>query len=162
MPATAITQATRFTSRGSTRAYWLTTVANPAAPSRSELNAGTDLSRELADWDGWSEEPELLSAPDLANRRTRQVVGPIEPGSPTITMYMSKTGTDARSLMAEGATGYMVFMDGGDVAGQKMDLYPVTVSAVVKQRSATGSDVDTLLHSFAITGDPQLNLAIPA
>jgi hypothetical protein len=137
-------------------------IANPAAPSRPELDAGTNLSPELADWDGWSEEPELLDGPDLGSRRTKQVVGPINPSQPTITMYASRTGTDARQLMGEGAVGFVVFADGGDVPGQRMDVYPVTVSAVVKQRSATGSAIDSLLISFAITGDPQPNIIIPA
>lgn len=162
MAAPAITSSVRYTSRGSTKAYWVVTIANTAAPSRAELNAGTDLSRELMDWDGWVEEPELLSGPDLASRRTKQVVGPIEPSEPTITMYASKSGVDARSLMTQDAVGFVVFLDGGDVAGQKMDIYPVTVSAVVKQRSAMGSDIDTLLFSYAITGDPQFNINIPA
>ncbi len=164
MVATPIATATRYTSRGSTKCYWVETISNPAAPTRSELNAGTDLSPELMDQDGWTEEPELLDAPDLASRRTKQVAGPINPSEPSLTMYASKTGADddIRTVVDEDDEGYIVWLYGGDVGGQTMSVFPVTVVSLTYQPSVSGSDVDTVLVSFAVRDDTQLNLDIPA
>lgn len=164
MAAPAITTATRFTSRGSTKCYWVEAISNPASPTRSELNAGVDLSPELMDQDGFTEEPELLDGPDLASRRTKQVPGPINPSAPTLTMYASKTGADddVRGVMSEDDAGFIVWLYGGDVAGQTMSVFPVTVTSMTYQPSVSGSDIDTILVAFAISDDTQLNLDIPA
>jgi hypothetical protein len=77
-------------------------------------------------------------------------------------MYASKNGTDARALMPRDAVGYVVWLDGGDVASNRMDVFPVTVSSVSKQRSASGEDADTLVFAYAITSEPAENVSIPA
>jgi hypothetical protein len=162
MSATPISAITKYTSRGSTRVVWCTTVANPAAVLRSEINAGTDLSGELADASGWSVKSNQIDTPDLQSRYTSTIPGVISADDSSITMYMSKDGVDARALMPRDEVGYIIWMDGGDVAANLCDVFPVTVSAVSKMRQVDGSKADTVMFSFAITSEPSENVAVPA
>jgi hypothetical protein len=162
MAATAIAASVRFTARGLTKCYWCSAIANRAAPTRAELNAGTDLSSQLADASGWSVSSEQIATPDLATRYTATIPGGITAEDSSITLYMSKDGVDGRTLMARDAVGYVVWLDGGDTVSYKADVYPVTVSSVSKQRSVQGSEADTIVFSYAITAQPSENVTVPA
>jgi hypothetical protein len=156
-----ITAASRYTARGLTKVYWVPTIASTASPTRSELNAGTDLSPQVADSSGWSVKANTIDAPDLSTRYTATIPGMIAADDSSLTFYMSKNGVDARALMPRDAVGNIVWMDGGDVASNKMDVYPVTVIAVSKNRSVQGSDPDTIEISYSITSQPVENVTVP-
>lgn len=161
MPAPAITASTRFTSRGTTKVYWVVTIANYLSPTRAELNAGTDLSPQVADSSGWSVSSDQIDTPDMATRFTSKIPGAISADDSSLTLYTSKTGVDARTLMPQDAVGYIVWLDGGDTTGNKMDVWPVTVSSVSKQRAVQGDNADTLVISYAPTNVPASNVTIP-
>lgn len=161
MAAPAITASTRYTSQGTTKFYWVPTIASPSSPTRAELNAGTDLSPQLADASGWAVKTNQIKMNDVSSRVETQIPGNITLEDSSLTMYMSKNGVDARSLMPRDATGFIVVLDGGDVTSNKCDVYPVTVSAVSKQRQAKGTAADTLMISFAITSLPSENVTVP-
>lgn len=169
MPAPAITASQRYTSRGTTRIYFLTTVASyTTAVTRLELNAGVDLTTQIMDSSGWTVSSDQLDAPDMATRFTSKIPGPITAEDSSLTMYASKNGFDARATFSSGSSGtnatsgYIVLLFGGDVAANKMDVWPVTVSSVAKQMSVQGDAPDTLVISFSPTAEPAQNLAIPA
>jgi hypothetical protein len=151
----------KYTARGTSKVYWVPAIANRDAPTRAELTAGTDLSRSVTDSAGWSVSTEQIEAPSLADRYTPTVPGTITSEDSSLTMFASKNGIDARSLMPRDASGHIVWMDGGDVAGNKMDVYPVTVSSVSKQRQVQGGEVDTLMIAYAITDVPSENVTVP-
>jgi hypothetical protein len=161
MAAPAITASTRFSARGTTKIYWVATIASAASPTRSELNAGTDLSPQIMDAKGWSVSSDQIKTPDLATRYTSTIPGAITAEDSSLTMYASKNGVDARALMPRDAVGYIVLLHGGDVASNKMDVYPVTVSSVSKVISVSGSDADTIEISYAITAQPSENITVP-
>lgn len=161
MAAPAITASTRYTARGTSRAYWVPTISNKAAPTRPELNAGTDLSTQLADSSGWSVKSNQIEAPDLSTRYTATIPGVITAEDSSLTLYSSKNGVDARALMPRDAVGFIVWMDGGDIASNKMDVFPVTVSSVSKQRQVDGGKADTLQISYAITSQPAEDVTVP-
>jgi hypothetical protein len=161
MAAPAITASTRFTARGSTKVYWVPAIASRAAPTRIELDAGTDLSPQIADASGWSVSSEQIQTPDLATRYTSTIPGSISAEDSSLTLYASKNGVDARALMPRDAVGNIVVLHGGDLAGNKMDVYPVIVSSVSKQMQVGGGDADTIVTSFAITAEPSENITVP-
>lgn len=169
MPAPAITASQRYTSRGTTRIYFLTAVASyTTAVTRAELNAGTDLTTQIADRSGWSVSSDQIDTPDMATRFTSTIPGAITAEESSLTMYASKNGVDARAIFTSGTSGtpatsgYIVILFGGDVAANKMDVWPVTVSSVAKQISVQGDAADTLVITFSPTAEPASNLAIPA
>jgi len=161
MAAPAITASVRFSARGATKIYWVATIASAASPTRSELNAGTDLSPQIMDAKGWSVSSDQIKTPDLATRYTSTIPGSITAEDSSLTMYASKNGVDARALMPRDAVGYIVLLHGGDTASNKMDVYPVTVSSVSKVMSVSGDDADTIEIAYAITAQPSENITVP-
>jgi hypothetical protein len=161
MPATPIAATTRYINPGTTKVYFCTTIANKTAPTRAELNAGTDLTREIREVEGFSTSSEQVESPDMDTRFTSVIPGRISADDSSLTFYADTTGSDARSLLPRDAAGFVVWLDGGDVAGRRMDVYPVRVSSQSKARSAEGSDPATVQISFAITSEPAENVVIP-
>lgn len=162
MPAPAISTPTKYTARGSTDFYWLTATANYLSPTRAELNAGTSLKNVINASSGWSVTTGQIDVPVLADRFTATIPGAITAEASTLTVVASKTGTDARQLMPRDAAGFIVILHGGDVAGQKMDIWPVTVGSVSKQISVGGDAADMLVFSFSPTNVPASDVTIPA
>jgi hypothetical protein len=160
MPAGNVTASTRFFRPGITSIVWCTSVANKNAPTRGEINAGTDLRNEVAEISGWTVTSETVEAPDLGSRFTSSVAGRITAEDSSLTLYESVTGTDARSLLPRDATGFVLFMDGGDTPTRKMDVFPAQVTSVGHGRGI--DDVATLIFNFAITSVPAESVTIPA
>ncbi|MEV8636513.1 hypothetical protein AB0395_33185 [Streptosporangium sp. NPDC051023] len=161
MAATPIVASTRYINPETTKVLWLPSVANKNAVTRAEINAGTDLTRELADNSGWVVTSNQSDAPDMGSKFTGKVSGRTTADDSSLSMYASKNGVDARSLMPRDTSGTVVWMDGGDVPGQPMDVFPVTVSSVGKPRSV-GDEVARITFSYAITSAPAENVTIPA
>lgn len=160
MPAPNIAAATRYFAIGTTRIVFCPTVSVLTAPSRAEINAGTDLSNEVVDTSGWTISANLLDAPDIGHIFNGKVSGRTSAEDSSLTMYASLTTADIRAAMPRGTTGVMLIMWGGDVTGRKMDVYPVTVASVGK--SIPDNKAADMKISFAITSQPAEDVTIPA
>lgn len=161
MATPAITASTRYFDVGKTKVYYLPSVSNPASPTRAEMNAGTDLSPEIAEIAGWSVTSNQIATPDFANRYTAQIPGRIDAAASSLTFYASSNSVDVRSILPRDAIGFVMWLDGGDIATHKADVYPVTVISVSKMRSAA-ADAARIMVSFSITSSPSENVTIPA
>lgn len=162
MAATPLAASSRYINPDTTRFYFLTAVSNKAAPTRSELNAGTDLSGEVQEVEGWLTSSDQVETPDLDSRFTSKIPGRITAEDSTITFYADSTGADARSLLPRDTAGFVIILDGGDVPGSTMDVFPVKVSSVGKSRSVEGSDAATVAIAFSITSEPAEDVTVPA
>lgn len=162
MPATPIAPITKFTSRGRSKTYWVAAIADKAAPTRVELNGGTDLTPQIMDASGWSTTSAQIETPNADTRYTETIPGVITAEASTITMYADLEGVDARILMPRDEEGFIVRLDGGDAVGNKCRVFPVTVSSVAVMASLNGGEADTLVFFYAITGEPAENVAVPA
>lgn len=160
MPASPITASTRYFRPGTTRVVYAPTVANIASPTRAEINAGTDLSGEVASIDGWQVSSAFVETPNLADRFTGKVAGRITADDSSLNMYASSNSVDVRSLLPRDTTGYVLFMDEGDVAGRKMDVYKIVVGSAPKQRAM--EDPAQIQIQFVIVSAPSENVTIPA
>lgn len=158
--ATPIQASVRYYRRGVTRVLWVPTIASLASPTRAELDAGTALEGETGAMDGWQTTSETVPTPALGSRFTPVVGGAITAADSSLTFWASKTGDDVRALLVREATGYVVWMDEGDVPTQTMDVYPVTVTAQAKVRELDSAA--QIMCQFAITSEPQENVTIPA
>jgi hypothetical protein len=161
MAATPIATVSRFFPTGTTKYIFCPSVANLSAPTRSEINAGTDLSPEIAEVEGWQVTSELIDVPDINSRFTSKIPGRTSADDSSITFYADPSGADARTLFPRDEEGVILRMDGGDVAGRKMDVFPIRVSSVPKEMG-TGDGAGTLQVMFAITREPAENVTIPA
>jgi hypothetical protein len=161
MPATPIATSSRYYAVGTTKYIYALTVANPAAPTRAEINAGTDLSPEIAEVSGFMVKSEQIPTKDIDNRFVSKIPGDINAEDSALKFYASSDSVDVRALLPRDTIGYVLRMDGGDVAGRKMDVFPIKVAALSKDMG-TGTNAATIEVQFTITDPPQENLVIPA
>ena len=160
MAAPPIAASNRFIPEGTTVYYWVVTMATYTAPTRAELNAGTNLTPEVADSGAWAITSNAVDAPDLATTFTAQIPGKISVDGATINMYSDVAAADARALMPRNTVGYIVKFPGGDVAGRKMTVFPVKVGSVAEP-TAFGNPT-TLNFAYYVSRIPGENLTVPA
>jgi len=162
MPATPLTVTDRYVAPETTVTYWVDTMSDYTSPTRSELNAGTDLTAEIVAATGWELAADNVATPDGGSLFTSQIPGRINPGDATISFYASRDTVDVRDLIARGDTGYVVHLHGGDVSGQKMDVWKVRVRSVSAPIDYAASNAAMITILFSITAVPAENVAIPA
>jgi len=137
-------------------------MADYHSPTRAELDAGTDLTGELAASEGWNTTGEQIQTPDGASRFTATIPGAITAEDSSLTLYADPTGEDVRELMPRDAEGFIVRMLGGDAPGRKMDVFPVRVTTVSKLANVGESEAARIQIQFAITREPAEDVEIPA
>lgn len=161
MATPAITVTDRYIHPETLKIYWLPAVANVNAVTRAEMNAGSDLTAEVADATGWEVSADRVAVPDAGSKFTARISGRVNPGDAQITLWADKQTTDIRDLLSRGDSGYILMLYGGDVAGQKMDVFPVEVSAVSKPVQL-GGEAARIMVDFSIRRVPGEDVAIPA
>jgi len=140
--------------------YIPTIVATTHIPTRAEITAGTIMTDEVADISGWTQQAGSIPLPNLGKRFTGNLPGRITVDSSSLTFYADLEGVDVRAVLPQDTVGYIAFMDGGDVAASKMDVYPIRVSSLGKVRS-TGDQAGQITVMFAVTSEPAVDVAIP-
>lgn len=160
MPATPITSAVRYYRRGVTKVSWVPTIADKSSPTRTELDAGTELSLEVGEIEGWQVTSNVIETPSLGSLFDAKINGSITADDSSLTMYASQSGEDVRTLLTRGSNGFIVWMDTGDTATELMDVFPVRVLSQGKMR--TLDDAAKIQVQFAVTSEPAENVAIPA
>jgi hypothetical protein len=156
---TALTPSVRYYRRGITKVLWVPSIATLATPTRAELTAGTELQGETGAMQGWQTTSATAPTPALGARFTPVVGGEITAPDSSLTFWASKTGVDVRTLLTRDTDGNVVWMDEGDVPGQPMDAFPVSVISQTKIREMDSAA--QIMAQFAITGEPQENITIP-
>ena len=159
MAAPPITGSTRYIPEGVTHFYYVAAIANTASPTRSELNAGTDLTPEIAAVGDWAINGAAVPTPDLSTLFDSSVSGKTSMGTTTIDMYASSNSTDVRSLLPRGTTGYIVKFPEGDVTGRTMDVFKITVLAQPKPTNMGNPSVIQL--QFVVNKTPNENVVVP-
>lgn len=160
MAATAITPSVRYRALGNLHIIFAPAIASLSSPTRSEINAGTDLTGEVAEWAGFTTTSEKIDTPDLASPFVSSIPGSQTAEDSSITTYASTTGTALATLLPRNTSGYILLMDQGDTPTKTMDVYPVQVASLVKVRAL---DAATMLRiDLNITRAPAENVTIPA
>lgn len=159
MPPTPLSTTTRYIPPGVRKIYWVATIATYTAPSRGELNAGIDLSGEVAEVSGFTVTSDTVDTPDLSGRFVPVIAGRIKADASSLSFYASSNSSDVRTVLPRDTAGYIVFLWEGDVTGQKMDVFPVKVT--VSALDGNMEDPEKVNISFAITKVPANNVAIP-
>lgn len=161
MPPTPLTATLRYIPPGVRRLYWLTTIASyTTAVTRAEINAGIDLTNEIASITGFTVTSASTDTPDLSTRFSAKIPGRITADDSSISFYASSTSADVRTVLPRDTVGFVVLLPEGDVPTQKMDVWPAKVSSAVVD--TTMEDPAQINIQFTITKIPALNLVIPA
>lgn len=162
MAATEIDTVERYWPTGVQKWLWVPTVSNIEAITRTEINAGTDLTREVAATDGWSTSGDEIETPDGDSAFVAKVPGKVTADDSSITLYGDPSGDDARNLFSRGTTGNIVRMPGGDIAGRLAYVFPVRVKTRSIEANVGEDDVVKILVQFSITREPAEDVTIPA
>lgn len=130
------------------------------------MTNGRDLSSEIAETSGWLSTGEQIDIPpDIGYRYASKIPGWLTTDDSSLSMYASRDGKDARLLWRQATpysaptSGFICWLDGGDVTGYPMTVFPVTVRSVGVVRSA--SNPVLLDVQFAVTAEPT-DATIPA
>ena len=159
MPPTPLTPTVRYIPPGTRKVYWVTTIATYTAPTRAELNAGIDLSAEVAAVTGFTVTSATTPTPDLSSRFTSEIPAAITAASCSLSIYATSTSSDIRLTLPRGTIGYVVMLWEGDVTGQRMDVFPATVTTSAVNGNMTAAELVDV--SFSITKVPANNVLIP-
>lgn len=159
---TALASSVRFIQPGVSVCHFLPAISGyPAAATRAEITAGTNLTGEIADVSGFSSKADFVETPDLSAKFVPKVAGRVKADDSSLTFYASQNSTDVRGTLTQGLAGFIVWMDGGDVPTQKMDQFAVTVASVSPQRNVAGTEVLRVMVEFALTKVPGTQVTIP-
>jgi hypothetical protein len=159
VPPSPLSPTTRYVPPGTRKIYWVTTIATYTAPSRGELNAGIDLSAEVADVTGFTITSTTVPTPDLSSRFTAEIPGPITAPSSSLIFYASNNSSDVRTVLPRDTAGFVVILWEGDVTGQRMDIFPAKVTASAPDGNM--QNPERINVAFSITKIPAANVVIP-
>lgn len=160
----------QFFRRGKSGAWLVLTIADPSAPTATEIAAGTKLSQALTAIAGFETTLNRVNTPVMAYQTELQTDGPRTFGDASMTLMEDDgSGTDSDSVaraaaytaLAEGTTAYIVFTPKTTAAttAAKAEVWPIKIGA--KNRSWS-LDVETARYTvqLAITGSEHKDVAI--
>lgn len=162
MAATPIDPTDKFIHPGVTQIYFVPVIEDVESPTRAELDAGTDVTREVIGSSGWQISSNRVTYNPLDSRFTPSISGRDSVEDSSLTLPQDLAGDDVRDVMPRGTRGYIVIMHGGDVPDSPMDVWPVEVASLGKAVSVEGTDVASIVVNYAIVSPPAENIAIPA
>jgi hypothetical protein len=152
MPTPALTfGGVRYIGPGTRKYYWVPTIATLSAPTRSELNAGTDLTATIPTdgVNGFTVSTNFVDTPDFGSVTVSKIPGAVTLADSSLTFYESSTSSDVRALLTQGLVGYVTIMLEGDVVGQKMNAFKVQVASVSPDQNG-GDKAETVTVGFAL------------
>lgn len=153
----------RFNRRGRTGVHFVPTIANRAAPTVLEINAGTPLHEVLAASSGFTSEQEDLPVPDLGSTWGKVIPGGETAAASSLTFWSGDADADVeetvRAALVEGASGFIVWTKRAKTpaAGQPVDVFPVRVKATNEQYSVDNGGAQ-FMTGFSIHEPPSKNV----
>jgi hypothetical protein len=151
----------RYFRRGKSKILFLPAVANKAAPTRTEITAGTSLTPQTAEIADFQFANSPIATPDMDTTFTTSIPGEDTVGTPTITFYDDDAASTIRTALTKGAKGFILLMPYGDVPTKRAEVWPVESTGVNDEWSA-GNDPARYAVAFAVTGAPTQNATVPA
>lgn len=150
---------TRFMRKGTIKVFFVTTIAAPPAVTATEVNAGTNITPEIAEMNGFTFSNNPIMTPDMDSRFVTQVPGEDTAEASNVVMYERTGGSDTlKAALVKDATGYIVIFPTGiagasPAAADKAEVWPVTISSNVRRYTA-GNEAAQYQVNFAVTDQP--------
>lgn len=158
----------RFSGRGEYSMWWCPSIASTSAPTRAELNAGTDIiipgstaAEAVAAMSGWDSSIDFISVPDGNTKFNKTITGTVTAGNPTLEMYSDKAAEPIQTALAEMSIGYMVFAFKGDTAGRPAQVWHLQVGGN-NEMPDLGNAAHKFRVQFAVLDEPVKSATIPA
>lgn len=149
MPATPIAPTTRYIRPGKTVVVLTPTVASTSgAATRTEINNGIAVQREVQGVSGFTQSSSKIDTPDWGSRVTTSIPGMITIADSSITFYGDENGADIRTSLFLDSEVVVIFMDSGDTPGEPMDVFKCVVNSIAPARD--GQNVVTVTVDFTV------------
>lgn len=162
MTATVLPAPFEYTALKHLTVYLVKNIVDPANPTRTELDAGHDITRHIPKNGvaGFTKSANTVQADNLSTGGSSSLDDGYTLDASSIQCYMDLTGTnDVRSILEEGDSTHVVFFDDKDVAGNLLDVWPVLCQTISKSKVA--GQAMMLTCSFQ-TNEPSENILVPA
>lgn len=150
----------RYFARGISQWFFLPSVSNPAAPTSSEITAGTEITDDMAEISGWDFQSNPIKTPNLKDAFTPQIPGEDTVGNSEVTFYDRNPSSDIRTLLPKGTTGYILMMPYGDTATRRAETWHVEVQSVSGIFSV-GNDPARFKVTFGVLDPPEQEAVLP-
>lgn len=157
----------RYNRRGKTRYFLVTSIANQAAPTVAEINAGVPLHDVLRAFNGFTSEIEDLDAGDQGSTFNKTIPGGETAEASSMTFYAGDAAADeeeaVRAALVEGANRFVVRCHwGAPVAAAPCDVFPVRIKASNDDPNGENNVTATYTVGFSITDAPSKYVDIAA
>lgn len=159
-PMFSVAGGARFFRRGVTKVKFVPAIAVPAAPTAAELTAGTELTTDVAEVNGFALSNDPIPTPDLNSVFTSTIGGEDTTDASSLVFYDQDNVATIRTALAKGTTGYIVFAPYGYVATKRLEVWPIKSTGVNDQIVAS-NDPARFTVGFAITATPTQNAVHP-
>lgn len=152
----------RVISNGEVRIWFVTTIADPDAPTVAEIGAGTDITPFLSSLDT-PLDGNAPDASDLSSAFNKTVAGKFG-GNVSGQMYRDDDTDTAFTTFPRGTTGFLVIrrFGGSDVAEASGDLVDVWNIRVITRSDVALDDesVQMFTIDLAALDEPSINVAV--
>lgn len=159
----------RFFRRGKEKWVFAPAVANPAAPTRAEINAGTVLTAPgdtaaagISAVAGFAISNAPIAVPDAATTFDKSIPGIDSAEASSITFYDDDASTTKRTALAKGTAGFIIRMPYGDVAGKRCAVWQVRTTGVNDDANLVAAEGATFGVGFSVEAEPNQNAVVPA
>ena len=155
-----------ITADGKTRVYWVTSIANTAAPTTTELNAGIDLTSTLtADGlSGFNPNTADVDTSSLASTFTTNVNGRTSFSNTQLTLK-KQSGTDTIfTTLVRDTAGFLairrsIAQSTAWASSQALEVYPALCEEVSRMDPAPNT-IERYVIGIKITSSPSLRAAV--
>lgn len=157
----------RFNRRSNTGVYYVTTIADPTAPTDAEITAGQALHEVLAATSGFTSDQGDINVPDLGSTFEKTLPGGETPAASSLTFWSgdddADTEEEVRAALVEGDTGYIVWSKRAKTpaAGDPVDVFPVRVKASNEQYAVENAGAQ-FMTGFSIYEEPNKHVDVAA
>lgn len=140
--------------RGTTKVYFLPSIASQSAPTQAELTAGTNFTGNISDVNGWSAKTQFIEVPNFGSRYVSKIPGNTTSDDSSLTFYEDTTSNPVRTTLSKDTAGFIVtFPSGATASSSKCDVFPVQVGANTRLYTS-GNEAAKIQVDFSITATP--------
>lgn len=138
--------------------------ADPAAPTRAEIGAATEITESIAAVNGFSLTNSPVPTPDMGSRFDKTVAGIDSAGDSSLNLWdevLQGAGDDAaRDVLAKDTDLTIFRFPYGDVPTKRMEVWQTTSTGVNDQIDLTAAGQYQV--GFSIREVPEQNAVVPA
>lgn len=149
-----------YINQGTTKVIFIPTAAayvpatGTGVASAAEIAAGTDLSPQIAVYEGFDVNTSFIEAPVLSTKFAAKIAAADQIGEPSLTFRDSNASTAVRTLLATGVSGFIGVFVQGTAATKPQRLFPIVSAGVNDIIEVAANDTARFKVSFSVPSKP--------